>query len=97
MSVVGLIGILVFLAGVYLLWQARKEVLYWLGEFFRILRGEVRRRGGLVDSGQSAAAEAHPAAQAPARRQRSHGTLVLLGAFALIVLGQVLFILDLAF
>ena len=89
----GLIGILFFLAGVHLLWQARREVLYWVQEFFRIWRGEFTRRG-LGEIAPPLPAE--PAAM-PLRRKRNLGALVVLGAFALIVLGQVLFILDLAF
>ncbi len=100
MSALGLIGILLFLMGVLLLWQARREILYWMQEFFRILRGEVSRRGGLSSQPQG---DAIPAGQASlvdagiSRRTRNMGTLLLLGGFALIVLGQVLFLLDLAF
>ncbi len=47
MSVVGIIGILLFFIGAYLLWQARGEILYWAVRFFWILRDEFIRRGGL--------------------------------------------------
>jgi hypothetical protein len=82
---VGVIGIVVFLAGSHLLWQARRDVLYWLEEFFRILRAEFTARGR-GDSG---------AAAKPAKRNK--GTLRLVGGFALMILGQVLLLLDLAF
>ncbi len=47
MSVVGVIGILLFFVGAHLLWQARGEILYWAVRFFWILRDEFIRRGGL--------------------------------------------------
>ncbi len=112
MSVVGLIGILVFFAGAHLLWQARRDVLYWTQEFFRILRVEFSRRGGLEDDAQRVPAEAYhdpvgqgvpvPASDpsgedlAEVRRKHNSRTLLLLGGFGLMVLGQVLFLLDLA-
>jgi len=89
LSALGLIGILFFVIGVALLWLARREILYWVQEFFRILRGEVSRRGGPQGEALPGAPVARPA--------RSMGTLLLLGGFALVLLGQVLFLLDLAF
>ncbi len=113
MGLVGLIGILSFLGGVALLWQARKEVFYWLQEFFRILRGEFSRHGGLTGEVQRAPAaastggagmetpvpgsRASPGDAGPHRPRRSRGALLLLGGFTLMVLGQVLFILGLTF
>lgn len=47
MSVIGVIGILLFFVGAHLLWQARGEILYWAVRFFWILRDEFTRRGGL--------------------------------------------------
>ena len=97
MSVMGLIGILSFLVGVGLLWQARKEILYWLQEFFRILRAEFSRHGGLTSGVRRAPASASSGIAGAPRPRRSRGALLLLGGFTLIVLGQVLFILGLAF
>ena len=93
----GLIGILSFLVGVALLWQARKEILYWLQEFFRILRAEFSRHGGLTSGVRRAPASASSGVAGSHRPRRSRGALLLLGGFTLIVLGQVLFILGLAF
>jgi len=93
----GLIGILSFLVGAALLWQARKEILYWLQEFFRILRAEFSRHGGLVGEVRRAPVSASSGVAGAPRPRRSRGALLLLGGFTLIVLGQVLFILGLAF
>jgi len=89
LGAMGLIGMLVFLAGVHLLWQARAEVLFWIDEFLRIFRGEFARRGG-VDSRSHAAANA---AMAPGQRYR--GTLRMIAALALMLLGPLLFLIDL--
>lgn len=106
MGVAGLIGVLLFFAGAFLLWQARSEVLDWLAEFFRIFRREFNRReAGLSrpSPGDSFAAGARELvasassghSQAPAGPRRI-GTLRLVGALGLIFLGQILLILDLA-
>ncbi len=97
----GLVGILIFLAGAHLLWQARREVLYWVLEFVRILRGEFSRRGGLAENAHLAPAgvpAGRPSAEDAPRvpRRRHSGTLLLLGGFTLIILGQVLLLLDIA-
>ena len=100
MGVVGLIGILLFFAGVHVLWQARHEVLDWLREFFRILRVEFTRRSNPVAAPPSSA---HPEAELPdglseqPRGRHHRGALRLVGGVGLMVLGQVLFLLDLAF
>ena len=87
-GVVGLIGVLLFLAGAHLLWLSRKEILYWLAEFFRIWRREFTRR---ADS-----ALASPPKPATGRAgTRPRGTLRLLGGFGLLILGPLLLLLDL--
>ncbi len=83
-SLVGLIGALVFLAGTHLLWKNRHAAIAWLREFVCILRGEFARKNGARRESPTAGA----------RVPRS-GTLVLVGAVALILLGQILFFLDL--
>ena len=82
-SLVGLIGALVFLAGTHLLWKNRHAAVAWLREFVCILRGQFALKAG---------ARQHPAASPGAPRS---GALVLVGAVALILLGQILFFLDL--
>jgi len=83
-SLEGLIGALVFLAGAHLLWKNRADAIAWLKEFIRILRGEIKRKGGAGTQ------------TAPLRRPRS-GALILVGALALILIGQILFLLDLTY
>lgn len=83
------VGILVFVVGAYLIWQARGEVVYWLEEFFRILRVSLRQ------SGQRALMQ-HPVVPA-GRARRNKDTLRLVGGFGLMFLGQILVLLDLAF
>lgn len=39
----GLVGILVFFAGMHLIWQARDEVWFWLGEYVVLLTTVLRR------------------------------------------------------
>jgi hypothetical protein len=95
LGVLGLIGILVCCAGAHLLWQGRREILFWLAEFFRILRGEFTRRdaGGAVAVGLGEA----DTAVAPALVKRNPGTLRLVTGLALLFLGQALLLLDLVF
>ncbi len=95
MSVVGLIGILVFFAGAHLLWQGRREILFWLAEFFRILRGEFTRRDAAVREAGSLALLSPVGT--PGSAPRNRGTLRLVGGLALIFIGQVLLLLDLVF
>lgn len=94
MSAVGLVGVLIFFAGAHLLWQGRREILFWLGEFLRILRREFKRRKtGVTPLGTFPEA----LGGVPAVRKRDHGTLRLVGGLALVFLGQVLLLLDLVF
>jgi len=41
-ELVGLVGVLTFFAGLHMIWQAREDVLFWLEEYFRLLRLSVR-------------------------------------------------------
>ncbi len=93
MSVVGLIGILVFLMGMHLLWQARREIFFWLEEFVRILRREVTTRAGLGE--QAAVTPPSEVAAAGGASRRGRGTLRMLGGLALLFIGPLLLILDL--
>ena len=95
MSVVGLIGVLVFFAGARLLWQGRHEIIFWLTEFFRILRGEFTRRDAAV--GEAGSLILSSPVAAPGSAPRNRGTLRLVGGLALIFIGQVLLLLDLVF
>lgn len=95
MGVVGLIGILVFFAGAHLLWQGRREILFWLAEFFRILRGEFIRRD--LSGTPPGAPSAGESAVIPGVFKRDRGALRLASGAALVFLGPVLFLLDLVF
>ena len=104
MGAVGLVGMLLFMAGAHLLWQARAEVLYWLGEFLRLLRMEFMRRGVTPREQASAvaAAEARTADEIELEKPPTlpigyRGTLRLVAGVCLMFLGPVLFFIDLAF
>ncbi len=99
MSVLGLTGILMFCSGACVLWQSRKEVLDWLQEFFRIFRREFSRRSNLSPAHTSPqSSDDRPGGVPTTRRARRHsGALRLVGGVGLMVLGQVLLFLDLAF
>jgi len=44
----GLIGILVFLAGLDLLWQSRREVAFWFTSDMKMFRSKLRAPGSRV-------------------------------------------------
>ena len=75
------------LLGLALLWTYRAEALDWLREFLEIWRGEVAGRD--------------PHLSDPVYRRlkprRPRGAVLLVSAVALLFLGQILFILDLAY
>jgi hypothetical protein len=89
LGAMGLVGFLSFLAGLHLLWQGRHEVIFWMDEFFRIFRGEFMKRGGVPVT-----VAADPTAK-PAKRFR--GTFRLIAAFGLMMLGPLLFLIDLRY
>ncbi len=91
-----LAGILLFLAGAYLLWQARREIIYWLAQFFSIFRREFGRRSGLRQE-QADANSVPEAGTLASPAQRSGTTLRLVTGVTLIFLGQFLILLQLAF
>jgi hypothetical protein len=87
LGAMGLVGFLLFLAGLHLLWQGRHEVIFWMDEFFRIFRGEFTKRAG-------APADV-PSNDAAISTKRYRGTLRLIAAFGLMMLGPLLFLIDL--
>lgn len=58
----GLTGIILFLAGIHMLWQAREEFYFWLEEYFRLLRLSVHRA---ADPQQVAVTPARPRPPGP--------------------------------
>jgi len=84
-GVLGLIGVLVFLAGTHLLWKVRVAAIAWLAEFIRLLRAEFARRE---------MRSAHQWSAASVSRPRS-GALLLVAALTLILIGPLLVFLDL--
>ncbi len=87
MQATGLIGLLVIVAGSFLVWQARKEVVYWAKEFVLIFRRSLAR-----PEDEAVHSRRHLRS---AKDQR--GALRLVGAISLIFLGHFLVLLDLAF
>lgn len=41
----GVVGFLVFLAGLDLLWQSRREVAFWFASYMRMFRSQMRQPG----------------------------------------------------
>jgi hypothetical protein len=82
-GLLGVVGVLVCLAGGHLLWNDRRLVAAWMRELSRILRGQVA-------GPQAAALRQRPGAA----RVRS-GALALTGAVVLILAGGFLFLFDL--
>jgi len=86
-GMLGAVGETLALLGLGLLWTYRSQAADWLRELLDIWRGEVSGRD--------------PHLSDPAYRRvkprRPRGALVLVSAVALLFIGQILFLLDLAF
>ena len=87
MNAARLIGILVSCAGILLVWQARREVLFWLQEYTRLLRIKIRENSELHRAPVSSVA----------RVPRGNKTLRLVSGFGLMILGQLIILFNLAF
>lgn len=87
-DVVGLIGVMVLLAGLHLLWQSRKEMLYWVEMYLGTFRSALRKR--TVEGPARERVEGK-------RTQRERYTLRLVGGFGLVFLSQILLILEFIF
>jgi hypothetical protein len=83
----GAIGEIMALLGVAILWTFRAQAFDWLREFFDIWRGQISGRDPRL------ADPLHGRLKPP----RPRGALLLIGALALVFLGQILFLLDLTF
>ena len=83
-ELLGLIGALVVCAGIHLLWQARKEIFFWLETFVRIFRASLAQPGARV----------RPLGVETAPRDR-HLLRMLLGMGLLFFQGPMLIVLSL--
>ncbi len=82
-ELLGLIGTLVVFAGIHLLWQARKEIFFWLETFVKIFRASLKQPGARVRP-----------LEVPAAGDR-HTLRMLLGMGLLFFLGPMLIVLSL--
>jgi len=81
----GAVGEIMALFGAGILWTFRAQAFEWLREFFDIWRGQISGRDPLLSD----------PLYNRARPRRPRGALLLVGALALVFIGQVLFFLDL--
>jgi hypothetical protein len=80
-----LVGILVVCAGLHLLWQSRREILYWFETWFKIFRASLEQP-----------AQQRVRAKLPRfGSQREHVLRMVLGLGLVFVLGPVLILLGL--
>ena len=85
LGTMGAIGESLALLGIALLWTYRVPAVEWLREFIDIWRGEISGRDPLL-------ADRRYMRSMP---RRPRGALILVGALALVFIGQILLILDL--
>jgi hypothetical protein len=81
----GLIGTLIVFAGLDLLWQSRKEFVYWLRTWIRLFRSALRQPGAPPLS----------LALASTARERQSTLRILVGMGLVFFLGPVLIVLGL--
>jgi hypothetical protein len=87
LGTMGAIGESMALLGMALLWTYRARAADWLREFLEIWRGDVSGRDPLLSD---------PVYRRQKPR-RPRGALLLVGAVALVFVGQILLLLDLTF
>jgi hypothetical protein len=87
LDTMGAIGESAALLGIALLWTCRVQAADWLREFLEIWRGGVSGRDPLLSD---------PVYRRQKPR-RPRGALLLVGAVALVFVGQILLLLDLTF
>jgi hypothetical protein len=86
-GLLGAVGETMALVGIGLLWTYRVQAMDWLREFLEIWRGEVSGRDPHLSD----------PVYRRAKPRRPRGALVLVSAIALLFIGQILFLIDLAF
>jgi hypothetical protein len=80
-ELLGLTGIILFFAGLHMLWQAREEFLFWLEEYFRLLRLSVHRASD---------AQQIPVTPALPRTKRKHTLRMVIGMLLAFIAAPVL-------
>jgi hypothetical protein len=90
-DVVALVGLLVFCAGMHLLWLSRRDIFGWIDEFVRLFRHSVRQLG------DSASATAAPVEPVDGKLQRKHTVRIALGVLLAFLLAPMLITLGLGF
>ena len=99
-ELLGLIGILLFLAGLHLLWQAREEILFWFQKFLETFQNALRATASDAPTGPAGRGASDPGAgfsgsdtttlsPGPAHAMR------LISGFGLLLLGPLLVLLSL--
>lgn len=100
LEMLGLVGILLFLAGLHLLWQAREEILFWMQKYLETFQNALRATTGGEHSEPAKRGASDPDAglsrpettglsQGPAHAMR------LMSGFGLLLLGPLLVLLSL--
>ena len=87
-DVVAVVGVLIFCAGVHLLWLSRRDILAWMEEFFRLFRLSVRQMAGPMSA---------PMESANQKAQRRHTARIALGVLLAFFLAPMLITLGLVF
>lgn len=90
LGAVGITGIFAVIAGFFLIWRHRSDILGWCGAYIREFRAELERRG--------AAERTNPGASkmiASFRTQLPQGALAIVAGISLIIAGQLALYLDL--
>ncbi len=85
-ELLGLTGIILFFAGMHMLWQAREEFLFWLEEYFRLLKLSVR---GATDPQHILVTPAQP------RTPRQHTLRMVIGMLLAFIAAPMLLTLGL--
>lgn len=89
-DIVAIIGLLVWCAGLHLLWISRADILAWAGEYIRLFRISVKQ--------QTDASQLPPLMEpAPQAGQRRHTVRIVLGLVLAFLVAPMLITLGLAF
>jgi len=98
-DVVAFIGVLVFCAGMHLLWISRGDIVAWIEEFIRLFRLALSRAEGLSvrQVADPASVAGGPVELATAKPQKKHTARIALGVLLAFLLAPMLITLGLAF